>query len=142
MADNTCHFGINSFFADNGLSDTQTWLYFPADAAQMDAIIIRVFFERGCRFVFSTRAKVPWILREDGSRFFGDGYKFEPGKDDVILEGKAGYVVTFGEMVYRSYDAVLRCRQEGLDVGLVNKSTINLVDEEVSNILLVYLKTC
>ena len=82
-----------------------------------------------------------YLYNEDGSRFFGDGYKFEPGKDDVILEGKAGYVVTFGEMVYRSYDAVLRCRQEGLDVGLVNKSTINLVDEEVSNILLVDLQS-
>lgn len=29
MADNTCHFGINSFFADNGLADGyETRLYF------------------------------------------------------------------------------------------------------------------
>ncbi|KZS95621.1 transketolase [Sistotremastrum niveocremeum HHB9708] len=130
MADNTCHFGINSFFADNGLSDVQSWLYFPADAAQMDAIIARIFFEKGLRFIFSTRAKVPWILKPDGSKFFGDGYKFEPGKDDVILEGSKGYVVAFGDMVYRAHDAVLRVRQEGLDVGLVNKSTLNLVDEQ------------
>ena len=39
MADNTCHFGINSLFADNGLADTQSWLYFPADPAQMTAIV-------------------------------------------------------------------------------------------------------
>jgi transketolase C-terminal domain/subunit len=132
MADNTCHFGINSFFADNGLDDVQSWLYFPADALQMNAIIKRVFFERGLRFVFSTRAKVPYILKPNSDeKLFGEGYEFVPGKDEIILEGKNGYVVSYGDMLYRSYDAVLRVRQEGLDVGLVNKPTLNLVDEQV-----------
>ncbi|KAA1467123.1 thiamine diphosphate-binding protein [Dentipellis sp. KUC8613] len=130
MADNTCHFGVNSFFADNGLLDVHSWLYFPADPLQMIAIVKRVFFERGLRFIFSTRAKVPWILKEDGTKFFGEGYEFVPGVDEVILEGTAGYVVAFGDMLYRSYDAVLRVRQEGLDVGLINKPTLNLVDEQ------------
>jgi len=130
MADITCHFGVNSFFADNGLSDVQTWMYFPADPLQMVAVIQRVFFERGLRFVFSTRSKVPYILKEDGTKFFGDGYEFVPGKDETIVDGKAGYVVSFGEMLYRSWDAVLRCRQQGLDVGLINKPTLNLVDEQ------------
>ena len=78
---------------------------------------------------FSTRSKVPYILKEDGSRFFGDGYEFVPGRDEVILEGVDGYIVTFGEMVYRAYDAALRLRQEGIKVGLVNKPTLNIVDE-------------
>ena len=130
MADNTCHFGINSFFADNGLSDTQSWLYFPADPAQMVAIVKRVFFEKGVRFVFSTRSKVPWILNADGSRFFGDSYEFVPGKDETIVEGDAGYVVAYGDMLYRAWDAVLRCREQGLDVGLINKPTLNVVDEQ------------
>jgi transketolase C-terminal domain/subunit len=124
--------GINSFFADNGLADTESWLYFPADALQMTAIVQRVFFERGLRFVFSTRSKVPYILKEDGKeKFFGPGYEFVPGKDEVIVDGKAGYVVSFGEMLYRSWDAVLKCRKEGLDVGLINKPTLNIVDEQV-----------
>ncbi|EDR04074.1 transketolase [Laccaria bicolor S238N-H82] len=130
MADNTCHFGVNNMFADNGLSDVQSFLYFPADAAQMIAIVKTVFFNRGLRFVFSTRSKVPWILKEDGTRFFEGDYKFVPGKDDVIVEGKAGYVVSFGEMLYRSWDAVLRCRERGLDVGLINKACLNVVDEQ------------
>ncbi|KAH9055490.1 thiamine diphosphate-binding protein [Lactarius vividus] len=133
IADNTCHFGINSFFADNGLDDVHSWLYFPADALQMRAVIKRVFFERGLRFVFSTRAKVPYLLKPGSDdKLFGDDYEFVPGKDEVILEGKDGYVVSYGDMLYRSYDAVLRVRQEGLDVGLVNKPTLNLVDEQVS----------
>ncbi|KAJ7215702.1 thiamine diphosphate-binding protein [Mycena haematopus] len=114
-ADNTCHFGINSLFADNGLSDTHSFLYFPADALQMTAVVQRVFFDRGLRFVFSTRSKVPYILKEDGkTKFFGDGYEFVPGKDETIVEGKAGYVVSFGEMLYRSWDA----------------PSLNVVDEE------------
>ena len=71
-------------------------------------------------------------MKADGSRFFGDGYEFVAGKDEVILEGTAGYIVTFGDMVYRSYDAALRLRQEGLEVGLINKSTLNIVDEETT----------
>jgi transketolase C-terminal domain/subunit len=119
-------------FADNGLSDTQSWIYFPADPLQMLAIVQRVFFERGLRFILSTRSKVPYILKEDGkTKFFGDGYEFVPGKDETIVDGKAGYVVSFGEMLYRSLDAVLRCRELGHDVGLINKPTLNVVDEQV-----------
>ena len=133
MADNTCHFGVNHFFADNGLPDTQSWLYWPADADQMVKIVERVFFDRGIRFIFSTRSKLPYILKEDGkTKYFGDDYEFVPGKDDVIAEGTVGYVVSYGDMLHRSWDAVLRLRQEGLNVGLINKATINLVDEQVS----------
>lgn len=99
----------------------------------MTAIVKRVFFDKGVRFIFSTRSKTPYILKEDGqTRFFGEDYEFVPGRDEVIVEGSAGYVVSFGDMLYRSWDAVLRCRQEGLDVGLINKPTLNLVDEQVS----------
>lgn len=78
---------------------------------------------------------MPYILKEDGkSKFFEGDYKFTPGKDEIIAEGKAGYVVSFGEMLYRSWDAVLRCREQGLDVGLINKPSLNVVDEQVSSL--------
>ena len=131
MADNTCHFGINSFFLDNGLEDGyETKLYFPADNAQMDAVIDKVFYDKGIRFVFSTRAKVPWILKEDGSRFFDGDYKFVPGKDEYIRKGTKGYIVAYGDTLYRALDAVERFREEGVDVGLINKATLNVVDEQ------------
>jgi transketolase len=133
MCDNTCHFGLNSFFADNGLADAAmpTRLYFPADPAQMHAIVNKVFFDKGLRFVFSTRSKTPYLYRENSEeRVYDDNYEFVPGKDEFIAEGKDGYVVTYGEMTYRAWDAVLRCRRDGTDVGLVNKSTLNVVDEE------------
>ncbi|KAJ9484858.1 hypothetical protein VN97_g8510 [Penicillium thymicola] len=132
MADNTCHFGLNHFFADNGLMDAaSTALYFPADGEQMKAVVNEVFWNKGLRFIFSTRAKVPYILKEGtDQKLFGEGYKFIPGKEEVIRKGSAGYIVSYGDMLYRSLDAVENLRAEGLDIGLINKPTLNVVDEE------------
>ncbi|GAC1496215.1 MAG: transketolase C-terminal domain-containing protein [Chamaesiphon sp.] len=132
MADNTCHFGLNNMFADNGLDDGyETRLYFPADANQMKACVESVFFDPGLRFIFSTRSKVPMILNSNGEDLFGNNYKFVPGKDEVIREGTAGYIVTFGDALYRAIDAVERLQKEGIDVGLINKPTLNVVDEQM-----------
>ncbi len=132
MADNTCHFGINNMFADNGLEDGyETRLYYPADANQMTACVNQVFHNPGMRFIFSTRSKVPMILDDQGNEYFAGDYTFTPGKDEVIREGDAGYIVSFGDALYRSLDAVERLKQEGINVGLINKSTLNVVDEDM-----------
>jgi len=130
ISDNTCHFGINVFFAHNGLPEGDaTRLYFPADAAQLKSLVERIYGDEGIRYVFSTRSKVPYICKEDGSRFFDEAYAFEPDTDDVIREGSAGYVVSYGELLYRALDAVEQARAAGIDVGLINKPTLNAVDE-------------
>lgn len=132
MADNTCHFGINNMFADNGLDDGyETRLYFPADANQMKACVKSVFSNPGLRFIFSTRSKVPLLTDGSGSELYAGNYTFTPGKDEVVREGTAGYIVSFGEALYRSLDAVERLKKEGIDVGLINKSTLNVVDEDM-----------
>ncbi|WP_164929297.1 transketolase C-terminal domain-containing protein [Gloeobacter violaceus] len=132
MADNTCHFGLNNFFADNGLDDGyETRLYFPADAAQMKACVEAVFHQPGLRFIFSTRSKTPNILDADGKDLHGEGYTFTPGADEVVREGTAGYIVSFGESLYRALDAVERLKEEGIDVGLINKPTLNVIDEKM-----------
>lgn len=131
IADNTSHFGINVFFADNGVEEQPaTPLYFPADPLQFEAVLRRIAFDRGVRFLFSTRSEVPYILTEQGERFYQpESYTFEPGKDEVIREGTAGWVVSYGEMLCRALDAVEQLRERGVDVGLVNKPTLNVVDE-------------
>jgi transketolase C-terminal domain/subunit len=136
IADNTCHFGLNHFFADNGLMDAgSTALYFPADGEQMKAVVSKVFFDKGLRFVFSTRSKVPYILKEGTEEMlYGPGYQFDPGKEEFIRRGTAGYIVTYGDMLYRSLDAVEQLREQGMDIGLVNKPALNIVDEEAIKI--------
>jgi len=131
MADNTCHFGINNFFADNAVAEgDHTRLYFPADVLQLKAMLKKVFFDKGLRFLFSTRSATPCLLSEEGKTLYGEGYTFVPGKDDVVREGAQGYVVTYGEMTYRCLDAVEQLKAQGLKVGLINKATLNVVDEE------------
>src|SRR3954469_21907408 len=133
MADNTCHFGINSMFADGGVipghGEDETRLYFPADQHQFAACVKRIFNDEGLRFLFTTRSTVPDILGEDGKPFY-QGKSFEPGKDDLIREAPAGsgYVVAVGETVYRALDAILNLQERGVKVNLVNKSTVNVVD--------------
>jgi transketolase C-terminal domain/subunit len=135
MADNTCHFGINSMFADGGVkpghAEDNTRLYFPVDQHQFAACVKRIFNDEGLRFLFSTRAAVPDILDESGKPMF-QGKAFEPGKDDLVRDSKGGgYVVAVGEAVYRALDAVIRLHEQGTKVGLVNKSTLNVYDEEM-----------
>ena len=130
MADNTCHFGINNFFADNGLAEhDRTRLYFPANALQLEAILRRVFPEPGLRFVYSTRSGTPFILDEQGNRRFGEGYTFTPDTDEVIRPGRDGWIVSYGEMLYRCLHVVELLREEGVEIGLVNKPVLNVVDE-------------
>jgi len=134
MADNTCHYGINIFFACNGLEDgDMNRLYFAADALQLKALVQKIWNDKGIRFVFTTRSKVPFILKPDGSKMFGEGYTFTPGKDEIVREGSAGYVVSYGEILYRALDAVERARAEGIDVGLINKPTLNVCDMDMLN---------
>ncbi|NOZ80180.1 MAG: transketolase, partial [DPANN group archaeon] len=142
MADNTCHYGINIFFGDNGLEPDRktktTRLYFPADAGQMKALLKEIFKDEGLRFVFSTRSATPQILDEDGKPFYDDDYIFKKDKDELIREGepgdregRQGYIVTYGEMLYRALDAVEQLKEEGISVGLINKPTLNMMDAEM-----------
>jgi len=140
MADNTCHFGINSMYADGGVTpvhgDDTTRLYFPVDQHQFAACVKHIFNDTGLRFVFSTRSAVPDILGEDGKPLY-QGKPFEPGKDYIVRAAPAGggYVVAMGETVYRALDAVIRLQEQGVKVGLINKPTVNVVDREMMKTL-------
>lgn len=133
MADNTCHFGINSMYADGGVKpghgEDTTRLYFPVDQHQFAACVKRIYGDPGLRFLFTTRAAVPDILDGDNTPLYKDK-PFEPGKDYVVRETRAGggYVVATGEAVYRALDAVITLQESGVQVGLINKPTLNVVD--------------
>ena len=136
MGDNTCHFGINSMYADGGVtpghSQDTTRLYFPVDQHQFAACVKRIYQDPGLRFVFSTRAPVPDILDIEGKPLY-QGRLFEPGKDYIVRESPAGggYVIATGETVYRALDAVISLQEQGVKVGLINKPTLNVVDGEM-----------
>jgi len=149
MADNSCHFGLNNMFADNGLEDGfDTMLYFPCDVHQADAVVRRTFplktddgkvLNRGLRFVFTTRSSTPAILGIGSNptpHYADPSYEFVPGKDEILREGTDGYVVAFGDAVYRCLDAVETLKADlGVNIGLINKPTINVADPDMMNML-------
>ena len=78
---------------------------------------------------------MPDILKEDGTPFYKDT-AFTTGKDDVIRPANGGgYVVSFGDALYRALDAVIRLNEDGVKVGLINKATLNVVDRETVKML-------
>ena len=97
----------------------------------MDAVIKRIFHDHGLRFVFSNRSKTPVIFNEQGQDYYGSGYEFTPGVDEIIREGDAGWIVSYGDMLHRCLHVVEEFREKGVKVGLINKATLNAVDEEI-----------
>jgi len=69
--------------------------------------------------------------QREGRALLRGAHEFVPRKDDVIIDGTDGFVISLGEMLYKSYAAVLCERKAGMNIGLVNKPTLNLVDEQV-----------
>ena len=132
MSDNTCHFGLNNFFADNYVEEgSPTGLYFPADVNQMDSVVKRIFHDHGLRFIFSNRSKTPLILDSDGESFYDKGYEFTPGVDEIIREGDTGWIISYGDMLHRCLHVVEEYREKGINIGLINKPTLNSVDEDI-----------
>jgi transketolase C-terminal domain/subunit len=122
-------------YADGGVtpghSEDLTRLYFPADQHQFAACVKKIYYDEGLRFIFSTRAPVPDLLDEAGQLFYKDK-PFVSGKDDIVRDADGGgYVVSFGEVVYRALDAVTRLKEQGVKVGLINKTTLNVYDEDM-----------
>merc|ERR1711886_18349 len=95
MADNTCHFGINPMFCDNGLEGQQASpLYFPAEKFQADKMMEKIFWDPGLRFVFSLRSPVPQLLDEETTRKVGStsfALVVEPLSSKTGLGSKYGF---------------------------------------------------
>ena len=80
---------------------------------------------QGLRFVFKVPdLKCPAFLRKIRETNYSaeSGYTFVPGKDEVVRSGSKGYVITFGDALYRALDAVERLRAGATTLGSLTKS--------------------
>ena len=71
------------------------------------------------------------ILDSNGDSFYGKGYEFTPGVDEIIREGDAGWIISYGDMLHRCLHVVEEYREKGIKIGLINKPTLNSVDEDI-----------
>lgn len=103
-------------------------IFLPADPNQTDRIIRYVATHPGNFFVGMGRSKTPIILDEEGRPFFGEDYRFEPGRADWIRRGDDGTFICFGPLVSRALEAREILAKEGLSIGVLNMASFRPLD--------------
>lgn len=94
----------------------------PADATETERVIESIAGEYGPTYVRLGRAKVPKVMPDD--------YRFRIGKAHIFHIGKDANIIACGIMVDKALKASEALKGEGLDVGVINMSTIKPIDEE------------
>ncbi len=94
----------------------------PADGPETEQVIHAVAEYDGPVYVRLGRAKVPAVMPE--------GYRFRLGKAHTFHIGKDANIIASGIMVSVSLEAQKLLKAGGLDVGVINMSTIKPLDEE------------
>ncbi|HHW28189.1 MAG TPA: transketolase family protein [Syntrophomonadaceae bacterium] len=94
----------------------------PADAVETAQAVTAAVEMRGPCYIRLGRPAVPVILRDD--------YRFQLGKAAVLKEGKDAVVFAAGIMVHKAFEAASVLEAEGVEVAVVNVSTIKPLDRE------------
>ncbi|HPP12915.1 MAG TPA: transketolase, partial [bacterium] len=100
----------------------------PADPNQTDAAIRYIASHPGNFFVGMGRSKVPVVADEKGEPFFGEKYRFEYGRADLLRDGDWACLVTMGAMVPRALQVWEMLKKEGKKIMVVNMACPLLVD--------------
>lgn len=94
----------------------------PADGPETEQVIHAVVDYFGPVYVRLGRAKVPVVMPED--------YRFRLGKAHTFHMGKDANIIATGIMVSPALEARNQLRSDGLDVGVINMSTIKPLDAD------------
>jgi transketolase len=94
----------------------------PADGPETEQVIRAVVEYSGPVYVRLGRAKVPVVMPED--------YRFRLGKAYTFHMGKDANIIATGIMVSPALEAGNQLKSDGLDVGVINMSTIKPLDTD------------
>jgi transketolase len=92
----------------------------PADATETRQVIRTVADYMGPVYVRLARAATPVI--------FGEDYKFEIGKANVLREGQDITLVAMGLMVPHSLEAAKILEQQGIQCTVINSASVKPMD--------------
>ena len=107
-----------------------TYVLEPADSNQTDHIIRYVASHYGNFYVRMGRHKFKVILKEDGTPFYDENYKFEYGKADKLRTGDKITVVAGGSTVNIAVDIVDKLKDE-ISVEVIAISSLKQIDMDV-----------
>ncbi len=94
----------------------------PADGAETEQVIHAVADYYGPVYVRLGRMKVPIVMPED--------YRFQLGRAFVFHLGKDANIIAAGIMVSAALEAQRLLKADGLDVGVINMSTVKPLDAD------------
>ncbi|MDY5212172.1 transketolase family protein [Intestinibacter sp.] len=95
----------------------------PADGIETKKMIFEITKSMGPVYVRLGRSSIPTIFNED--------YNFEIGKGTIIREGTDATIIACGIMVNEALNASKQLEAEGINVRVVNMSTIKPIDKEL-----------
>ena len=126
-ADGPTHQAIDDLGSFLGFYNT--FILEPADANQTDYIIRFIASHYGNFYVRMGRHKFEVILREDGTPFYDENYKFEYGKADIIRTGDDVTVVAAGSMVSIALEVADKLKDK-FSIDLLAMSALKDIDHE------------
>ncbi len=95
----------------------------PSDGYETKQVINAIADYYGPVYVRLGRAKVPVVMPDDYNFKIGKAYTFKLGRDVNII--------ATGIMVAKALEAAETCKNDGIDVGVINMSTIKPLDTEI-----------
>ena len=95
----------------------------PCDDIETEKMIFEIVKYNGPVYVRLGRSAVPQI--------FGEDYDFEIGKGVILREGSDATIIACGMMVNEAINASKLLKEEGINVRVINMSTIKPIDKEV-----------
>ena len=95
----------------------------PADAYEAKKVIEYAASFKGPIYIRCSRDKFPVL--------FDDNYVFELGKGKILRDGKDATIFACGIMVSASLEAASLLEGEGIDVRVVNMSSLKPIDEDL-----------
>lgn len=94
----------------------------PSDGFETEQVIAKIVEYDGPVYVRLGRGKVPPVMPED--------YRFEIGKAYIFNLGRDVNIIATGIMVYEAIKARDILKEDGIDAGVINMSTIKPLDRE------------
>ena len=96
----------------------------PADDVEARAAVKAAYHHEGPVYLRFGRLAVPVFHEEEG-------YEFQIGKGEVLVEGNDVAIIATGLMTYEALQAAEALKDEGINARVINMCTIKPLDEEL-----------
>lgn len=97
-----------------------TKLIIPADGNQTDAVTRYAIEHEGNFIIVMGRSNLPIITDESGKIFYGENYKFEYGKADILRKGDTAAIIAYGTTVKDALNAHELLKEKGINATVIN----------------------